>query len=209
MHFSYTIFLIVITVIVSLYAYEKRDLFDKLVFRPYDVVRSPREYYRVLSHAFIHVDFLHLLFNMMVLYMFGELAEKIFVSWYLQKGLYYFVLLYFGGALFGCLPGMIKHRNNPNYSSAGASGATSAVVFAIIGLFPTEGGMGFLFIPVYLPPIVFGIVYLLMEYFLSKRGGTNIGHDAHIYGALYGFAFVMLIDTDNFKHFVDAIRHWA
>lgn len=209
MHFSYTILLILITVAVSLYAYEKRDFMDKLLFKPYAVAQSPKEYYRFITSAFIHLDFLHLLFNMMVLYMFGELLEKTFAYRYEHKGLYYFALLYFGGALFSHLPVYFKHRNDPYYASLGASGATSAVVFAFIGLFPVESQMGFFFLPIRLPAIVFGVLYLVLEYYLSKRGGTNIGHDAHIGGAIFGLVFVMAIDPDNFHEFIDQIQHWG
>lgn len=209
MHFSYTLLLIVVTVAISLYAYENRNLLERLSHKPYAVAHSRSEYHRLLSHAFVHADLIHLLFNMMVLYYFGEFLEAHFAQDYGQKGLYYFVLLYFGGALFSCIPSQVRQRNNPHYSSIGASGATSALVFAMIGLYPTESSMGFLFIPVRMPSIVFGVIYLALEYFLSKRGGTNIAHDAHIFGALYGFAFVMLIDKDNFQHFIYQLQHWG
>lgn len=209
MHFSYTILLIIITVLVSFYAYERRDLMDKLLHKPYAVAQSPREFYRLLSHAFIHADLLHLIFNMMVLYYAGTGLEEYFVAVYGRKGLYYFVLLYFGGALFSCLPSQVKHRANPYYSSLGASGAVAALLFAVIALAPITSQMGLLFLPVRMPGIVFGAVYLLAEYYLSKRGNTNIAHDAHIYGALYGFAFIMLIDSDNFYNFIDQIKNWG
>lgn len=208
MHFSYTILLIIVTVGVSLYAYEKRDLFEKLAYKPYLVATGPKEYYRLLSHAFVHADLIHLLFNMMVLYYCGETLEKYFALYYGKKGLYYFVLLYFGGALFSCLPSQAKYRNEPFYSSIGASGATSALLFAIIALAPTAGNISFFFIPVPMPPIVFGVIYLALEYYLSKRGGTNIAHDAHIYGALFGLGFIFLIDSDNFYNFIDQVKHW-
>jgi membrane associated rhomboid family serine protease len=145
---------------------------------------------------------------MIVLYWFGEPLERYFAASYGQKGLYYFVLLYFGGALFSCLPSQAKHSKNPYYSSIGASGATSALVFAYIALSPTVP-FEFLFLPgVKLPAIIYGGIILVAEYYLSKRGGTNIAHDAHIYGALYGFAFIMLIDTENFHEFIYHIQHW-
>jgi len=205
-HFSYTILLISVTSLISFYVYENRSWFDRLSFRPYDIKRNKGEAYRFITHAFVHADFIHLMFNMMVLYMFGDLLEKYFFDMYGAKGLYYYVLLYFGGALFGTLPAFGKHRDNIMYTSVGASGATTALVFSYIAFFPTHK-LGLMFSPIQLPAIVFGVLILVAEYYLNKRGGTNIAHDAHIYGALYGFAFTLLLDREIFSHFINELKH--
>ena len=206
MHFSYTILLITITSLISFYAYDNRSWFDRLSFRPYEIKRNKGEAFRFISHAFIHADFVHLLFNMLVLYMFGELLERYFFDMYGQKGLYYYVLLYFGGALFGTLPAMAKHKDNIMYTSVGASGATTALVFSYIAFFPTHR-LGLMFIPIQLPAIIFGVLILIAEYYLGKRGNTNIAHDAHIYGALYGFAFTLLLDHEILSNFINQLKH--
>lgn len=205
MHFSYTLLLIIITSLISFYAYENRTWFERLCYRPYEIKRNKGEAFRFISHGFIHADFLHLFFNMFVLYNFGEILEALFREKYGVGGLYYFVLLYFGGIFFGTLPAYVKHKDNLMYSSVGASGGTTALVFSFIALAPfaTLGGM---FIPG-LPAIVFGVLILAAEYYLSKRGGTNIAHDAHIYGALYGFGFTLLLDKDNLSNFIYQVKH--
>ena len=206
MQFSYTILLVAITSLVSFYAYDNRSWFERLSFRPYVIRRNKAESFRFISHAFIHADFVHLLFNMLVLYRFGELLERYFVAEYGMMGRYYYVLLYLGGALFGTLPAFAKHKDNIGYTSVGASGATMALVFSYIAFFPMKS-LGLVFLPVALPSIIFGILILAAEYYLSKRGGTNIAHDAHIYGALFGFGFTLLLNKDVFINFINQIKN--
>lgn len=205
MTFSYTLLLVVITSAVSLYAYENRTWFERLEFRPYRIKHGRGEQYRFLSYAFVHADFMHLLFNMFVLYMFGNLIEGELVYLYGNKGLYYYILLYFGGTLFAAIPSMVKHKDNVFYAVIGASGATSALVFSFIALHPMSG-LSPVFLNIPIPAIYYGAIILLAEYFLSKRGGTNIAHDAHIYGAIYGFVFTLLIERNNFNQFIHEIQ---
>lgn len=205
MQFSYTILLVVITTLISFYAYDNRTWFVRLSFRPYDIKRNKGEAFRFITHGFVHADFLHLLFNMFVLYSFGTILEQFFYEMYGAAGLYYFVLLYFGGILFGTLPAYAKHRDNVMYTSIGASGGTTGLVFAFIAIAPFQP-LQTAFLPG-LPAIVFGILILAAEYFLSKRGNTNIAHDAHIYGALYGFAFTLLLDRDILYNFFTQIKN--
>lgn len=202
MNLTFTIFLILITVGVSFYAYDNRQWMDRLIFSPYAIKQNKKEWYRIITHAFIHADIFHLLFNMMVMYSFGEAMEYYFKFTFGSKGLYYYCLLYFGGVAFAVLPSMVKHSNNPFYASLGASGGTSALLFAFIALRPFEEGPRFMFFSVPMPSIVFGILFLVIEYLLMKRGGTNVAHNAHIFGALFGFCFTLLIDLDNFNAFI-------
>ncbi len=206
MSFSYTLLLVIITVAVSFYAYEKRDLFERLMFKPYIVRNNSKESFRLFTHAFIHADIFHLVFNMIVLYYYGEPLEKYFLVAYGKLGYYYFILLYFGGILFATLPGMINHKNNSTYASLGASGGTSALVFSFIALQPMKPGPAFFMLPIAMPAIIFGIVFIGLEYFLMKRGGTGVAHNAHIFGALYGFAFTLLIDHDNLLRFIAQLK---
>lgn len=104
--------------------------------------------------------------------------------------------------VFATIPGLIKHRDNYNYNSVGASGAVSAVLFATIAFVPFNGGIGILFIPISIPPLVFGILYLIYEIYMQKRGGTNIAHDAHIWGALFGFLFTLIFVPGAFFNFL-------
>jgi membrane associated rhomboid family serine protease len=103
---------------------------------------------------------------------------------------------------------MRRHRDDPGYNAVGASGATSAVIFAFILLNPLQG-LGIIFIPVYIPGFLFGLLYLMVESYMDKRGQTHIAHDAHIYGALFGFFFPMLLDYEFLLNFITSIREYA
>jgi membrane associated rhomboid family serine protease len=203
--FSYTLLLVVVTTLISFFAYENRTWFERLSFRPYDIKRNKGEAFRFLAHGFIHADFVHLFFNMFVLYNFGVMLEGHLHNEYGVIGLYYFVLLYFGGIVFGTLPAFAKHKDNIMYSSVGASGGTTALVFSYIAFRPLNP-LGGIFIPG-IPAIIFGILILGAEYYLSKRGRTNIAHDAHIYGALYGFAFTLFLDKEIWYNFISTLKN--
>ncbi len=190
--------------VVSLIAFGNQELLSKLIFNPY-MVKHHKQYYRVVTHAFIHGDFMHLLFNMYVLWSFGGLIETIFTNpdafryyfpelefWGTSTGYLYYILLYLGGIIFATLPSLRKHSDNPNYNSLGASGAVSAVVLASILLLPTMDIYIF-FIPIGIPAFIVGGAYLGYEYYMSKHGQSNIAHDAHYVGAIYGLILLLII----------------
>mgnify|MGYP002382975576 CR=1 FL=1 len=89
-------------------------------------------------------------------------------------------------------------------SSAVASGAVSSVVFAFIVLAPTAR-LGFMFIPVPIPAYLFGAIFLGIEYYLGKRGNTNIGHDAHFWGAIFGIVFTIILKPALGSAFIEQI----
>lgn len=204
MELSLNTIIVAANVILSLVAFGNPDLLSKMLFNPYQV-KHRKEYYRVLSHAFVHADFLHLLFNMYVLWSFGGLIESIFTEkevfltlfpdmdfWGVSKGYLYYVLLYLGGIIFATLPAFRKHSENPGYNSLGASGAVSAVVLAVILLLPTMP-LYLFFIPIGIPAFIVGGAYLFYEYYMSRRGGTHIAHDAHYFGAVYGLVLLIIL----------------
>ncbi len=206
------------TILVSVLAFDRRELMDKMLFNPYAVIHD-KKWYRLFSHGFIHADFIHLFFNMYVLYTFGvqgQVQEGYISQFYSVepelindfgvKGYFYFFLLYAGGLLFSSVYSLYKHQDNPMYNALGASGAVSAVVFAFIVLNPTSR-LGIIFLPesLMLPAYIFGPLLILSEYYLAKRGGTNIGHDAHISGAIFGLVFVGLVDYNYYIDFFNAI----
>lgn len=203
MSISITLIIIIITVGVSLIANGKPDLYAKLLFNPYQVFHR-KEWYRILSHGFIHDrnNIFHLFFNMYVLYSFGDAVESILIGQMEGAGIIYYLIIYVGGMAAATVPAMIKHRDNYSYNSVGASGAVSAVLFATIAFIPFSGGIGIMFIPISIPPLVFGILYLLYEMYMQKKGGTNIAHDAHIWGAIFGFLFTLIFVPGAFANFV-------
>lgn len=183
---SLTIILIGITVLISMQGFNNTAFKQKLIFHPYSI-REKGEYYRFLTHGFLHANWEHLLINMYVLYIFGEFIEPRFAGIFpagLGKTLY--LLMYLAAIVVSSVPSFFKHKENPYYSALGASGATSALVFSFILFRPWDW---FLFPP--LPALLFGIAYLWYSNYMSKRGRDNIGHDAHFYGAVFGLLFTL------------------
>tara|TARA_B100000809_G_scaffold266402_1_gene328965 strand:- start:11897 stop:12532 length:636 start_codon:yes stop_codon:yes gene_type:complete len=203
MNLSITLVIIIITVAVSLSANSKPELYSKLLFNPYQVFHR-KEWWRIFTHGLIHDinNIMHLGFNMYVLYSFGNSVESILINHLGGVGIAYYILIYIGGMAIATLPAMLKHRDNYSYNSVGASGAVSAVLFSMIAFAPFSGGIGILFIPFSIPPLVFGVLYLAYEKYMEKRGGTNIAHDAHIWGAVFGFLFTLLFVPDAFSNFI-------
>ena len=194
--------IIVITVLISFQANKNPDLKQRFLYIPYQLKHN-NEYYRLISHIFIHADISHLAFNMISLYFLGSTLSFYFIDYYgLQLGTAYLLILYFAGAIFASLPSFFKHQDNSLYRSLGASGAVSAVIFAAI-LWDPSMSLGILFIPFPIPAYIFGPIYLAVEYFSMKRGGTGIAHDAHLGGAVFGILFVLLLNINKGKEFLD------
>ena len=194
--------IIAITVLISFQANKNPDLKQRFLYIPFQLKHN-NEYYRLISHIFIHADISHLAFNMISLYFLGSTLSYYFIDYYgLQLGTSYLLILYFAGAIFASLPSFFKHQDNSLYRSLGASGAVSAVIFAAI-LWDPSMSLGILFIPFPIPAYIFGPIYLAVEYFSMKRGGTGIAHDAHLGGAVFGILFVLLLNINKGKEFLD------
>jgi membrane associated rhomboid family serine protease len=186
-----TIIIIALTVIVSLLAFSNRELFRRLVFSPYDI-KHFKNSYRFVSYALIHADWIHLLVNMMVLYSFGRVVEAYYGFYFGNKAILYYILLYLGGVALSTLPSYGKHKDDYSYTAVGASGAVSAVVFASIIFDPLSKIYIFL-IPIGIPAIIFAILYLAYSWYMGKKNIDNVGHDAHFWGAIFGFVFTIVL----------------
>lgn len=185
--------IIFITVAVSTMCFNRREIAGQLALRPYAMYRN-RQWYRVITHGFVHADWMHLLVNMIVFWSFGEAVMRIFGLQHragagMEPGLR-LILLYFGGMAAASLFDIIKRRNDPYFSSIGASGAVSAVVFTSIFYTPMANIYIMGVLP--LPGILFGIMYIVFESYSTRRTGDRINHHAHIFGAVYGFIFPLL-----------------
>lgn len=155
---------------------------------PYEVKRK-NQYYRLLSSGFVHANYMHLAFNMLTLYFFGDL-----VSYYLGQGdqvngALLFSGLYLGGIVVSDVPTLIRHRDHPSYHSLGASGGVSSVVFSFIAFEPTQNLC--LFFILCLPGFVLGILYLIYSWYMAKNPSDHINHEAHLYGALFGVLYTI------------------
>ena len=191
---SFPLFIVLANALVSITALNNRDLFLKLDFQPYLIQRN-NQWYRFISHAFVHADWGHLAVNMYVLYQFGKLVETYYEQLFPGMWQVYFVLLYLGGILFSTIPGYARNKENFNYHGVGASGAVSAVVFSFILMEPMAP-LGIIFIPISMPAIVFGLLYLALEVYLDRNRKSNIAHSAHYFGGLFGVVFTVLIEPE-------------
>ncbi|WP_347841455.1 rhomboid family intramembrane serine protease [uncultured Draconibacterium sp.] len=193
-------FIIGVTALISYVAFSNRTLSSKLQFNAAQIIHR-KEYYRLVSHAFIHANWAHLGVNMLVLYFFGRNVVVYFAHYFGNKGTAYFLLLYLGGILAANTWSLIKHKNNYYYNAVGASGAVSAVLFAAIFFQPWEPLYLFAILPI--PGILFAIGYLFYSYQMSKKQTDNVAHDAHFLGAVFGFVFPILLQPNLFQRFID------
>ncbi len=201
-----TILLIVITSAISIISFNRRDIFDKLQLNPYAVYHK-KEWYRIISHGFVHADWVHLFVNMFVLFSFGKAVESIFAqlaaSGIIKSPTLSFVLLYFASMIFATVTSIAKQKDNHWYNSVGASGAVSAVVFTSIFFQPLANLYFYAVIPI--PGIVFGVLYLGYSHYMSKKGKDNINHDAHFIGAVFGFLFPLFLDPKLIHIFINQL----
>lgn len=191
MDLTITLTIIIITVLVSLFAFSSRKVLDDLIFYP-AVISEQRKFYRFFTYGFIHADLMHLAFNMYAFYLFGDFTERAFGQLFNPlQGKIFFILMYVAALIVCVIPDYIKYKNNYQYRSLGASGAVSAVVFAYIMMNPI-GGIGLIFIPVFIPGFLFGLLYLVASYFLGRKGNSSINHNAHLWGAIFGIIFLIV-----------------
>lgn len=188
---SYTLIIIIITTLISLASFNNDSLTQKLILWP-RMMDKPEEYYRLLTSGFIHADMMHLIFNMITLYFFGEYVEQLFVMVGIKHEM--FLLLYITAIIASSLPSFLKQKNNSYYRSLGASGGVAAVLFAFIFFAPWQT-ISIWFIPI--PGILAGIGYLAYSAYMAKRGGDFINHDAHFAGAVYGFLFLVAFEPNH------------
>jgi membrane associated rhomboid family serine protease len=186
-----TLAIVVVTVLISITGFSQQKVIDDLIFYPPAIV-AQNQYFRFISHGFIHADVMHLAFNMFALYSFGNAVEDIFNLQCLfgSMGKLFFIILYFSSLVMASLPDYFKYRDSYHFRSLGASGAVSAVIFSSIILLP-QIPIRLFFIPVDIPGYIFGLIYLAFSAYLDKKGGGNINHGAHLWGALYGLAFTI------------------
>ncbi len=197
-----TFLIIGITVVVSIMAFSSDELMDKLQFNAALVIHR-KQYYRLISHAFVHAGWTHLFVNMSVLYFFGKPVEMYFNYYFGHRASVYFLLLYFGGILVSNGWALVKNKNNYHYNAVGASGAVSAVLFSFVFFDPWEKLYFFWLVPI--PGILFAVGYLIYSYLMSNRKMDNVAHDAHFLGSVFGFIFPVVLNPALFGRFVDKL----
>ena len=206
--------LIFITIGLSIYAEENPIVKKKWIFNPYSISKY-NEYARFLTSGFIHNGYIHMGVNMYVFYSFGGVLERIFSSPQVlgSYGPIAYPIFYLLAIIVSGIPSYFKHRHKIHYNALGASGGVSAVVFAFVLFFPLNR-IGIIFLPPQfsLPGFVVAILYLFYTIYMSRRQdqGYNdrIGHDAHLYGALFGIVFSIVIYPPVLSEFIKQISNW-
>ena len=180
--------IIIANVLVSMKGFKDYSFLDKYKFQVSRILSG--EKIRALTSGFLHVDWMHLGFNMYALYLFGDIVAGFL-------GITNFLIIYFGSLLAGSLYSLQYHKNEPYYSAVGASGAVSGIVYSSILLYPAME-LYLFFIPIPIPGYIFGVGYLLYSIYGMKKQLGNVGHSAHLGGAMGGFAITLLLNPSLF-----------
>jgi membrane associated rhomboid family serine protease len=200
--FDITLTIVIVTCAITLAGFKNGKVVDELIFWP-PAISKKHQYYRFITCGLIHADYMHLIFNMLTLYFFGTVMEAYYQG---QLGLqkWYYLALYIGALVVSNIPTYLKHRNDYDYRSLGASGAVSAVLFAFILLRPWQKIIVLVF-PV--PAIIYGGLFLFYSAYMSRKGGDNVNHDAHFYGALFGVLFTIAVRPEVVQIFWNELIH--
>lgn len=175
-HSIFTYLIIGITVWISILGFKDPTFVEKYIFCP-EYILADKQYYRLVSSAFLHAEWRHLAFNMFSLYAFGTRMEAVY-------GPVIFLTIYFASIIGGDLLALWLHRRHV-YRAYGASGGVCGVIFASIFLLPGTGVSFFLF-PIMIPGWLYATIFLVVEFYGITKGKGNIGHDAHFGGAIIG-----------------------
>jgi membrane associated rhomboid family serine protease len=181
---SVSAILMIINFIVSYRGLKDHSFYDRYAFK-IEPILVQKDYKRLLTSAFLHVSWTHLIFNMIALYFFSGGIEQ-----YLGAGA--FLLVYFAAIVGGNLLSLFIHRHHNAYSSAGASGAICGLIFAAIALFPGMS-IGLFLLPISIPGWLFGLIYVGISIYGIRSRKDNIGHDAHLGGGLAGMIAALVL----------------
>ena len=176
--------IIIANVLVSLKGFSDRSFLEKYKFQVGPVLQG--EKFRMFTSGFLHVDQAHLFFNMFALYIFADEVIN-------EIGVLKFLIIYLGSLLAGSTLALSFHKREPYYSAVGASGAVMGIVYAAIMLVP-DMRLSFIFLPVIsFPGYVFGVGYFLYSLYGMRTKLGNIGHSAHLGGAVGGFVLTLAL----------------
>ncbi len=188
-----TLALIGVNVMISLYAlYGDRTFINQFAFQV-GAVRDLKQHYRLITSSFLHGNLPHLLLNMMTLYFFGPVVEE-------TLGRLGFLVVYFGSILSSGFVSLYVNRNNPTYSSVGASDAASGVVLSYCCFYPFSS-LYILFLPFPIPAILYGVLFIAISAQLMERSNRIIAHEGHLGGALAGAALTILMRPEVVTQF--------
>jgi len=171
--------ILIATIGISYHGFKNQDFFRRYMFNVRSVQKG--DYLRLLSSGFLHAGWEHLIFNMISLFFFHRIIIY-------EMGASVFMLIYLGAIVFGNLFCLYIYRHQPYYSAIGASGGVSGIIFAAIALMP-QLRVNFM------PGWLFGAIYFGYSVYqmLNPRQGDNIGHAAHLGGAIFGIVIIAFL----------------
>ncbi|KXK39185.1 MAG: rhomboid family intramembrane serine protease [Saprospiraceae bacterium] len=198
-----TLIIVIITCLISIACFNNRLLFDQL--KHYPAVEAQRgQYYRWITSGFVHGDLIHLFVNMFVMYSFGHYIEQYLVAHFGSPvGQILYVFSYLLIIVMADISTFYKHRNNPYFSSVGASGGVSGILIMYIMINPWSMLGLYMIIPV--PAIIFGVMYLWYSTWAAKNQAGIIDHDAHFFGAVAGALILIIIRPVAVVEFVQRL----
>lgn len=206
MDISGTLIIIAITCLTSYWAWQKPELLNRWMFTPYQINKYG-QWDRFILSGFIHKDGTHLLFNMFTFYFFGGVVERFLLYKFgFAPGMVAYVVFYLAAIVVADIPTYLKHREHSYYRALGASGGTSAAVFGSIILMPLSDIC--LFGLLCLPGFILGGLFLLYTFYRARHGEDGINHDAHLYGALFGIAVILLLSPQSGLNFLEEIKNF-
>lgn len=199
---SYTVIIIIVTVLVSMAGWKNPELQYKLMMNPFSLINR-RQYYRLVSSGFVHANWMHLGFNMFTFYFFGSLIEQLYTYMLGANGGLYYLGLYLLGIIISDIPSIVKYNSIPNYNSLGASGGVASVVFSSIMFLPTNPIC--LYGIICIPGFILGVIYLIYSYYEGKRMSGNVNHDAHFIGAIFGVLYSIYLKPEVLMDFFSEV----
>lgn len=177
------IVLILANVVFSYKGFTNQAFFDGYKFEVSRILVN-KDYIRLVTSGFLHINWVHLILNMYCLYCFAPLLIALL-------GVFPFLAIYFSSMIAGDLLALFIHRNHADYSAVGASGGICGLIFATISLSPYSD-IGLIFLPLYLPGWIYGLIYVAFTIYAIRSKKDNIGHEAHLGGALVGMLIAIL-----------------
>lgn len=189
--------IILITIFISFRGFTQPHFIEKYKFSPFRIDQF-KEHHRWITGGFLHADMTHLFFNLFTLYSTSAILGYLYSS-------YEIVFFYLSAIVVSGIPDFFTYRKNPYYSAIGASGAVSAALFSLLIFDPWTKITLFFVIPI--PFIIFAVLYLYYSYYMSKKNADNIGHRAHITGAVYGILFAAIKSPEQFGNFLQSLTN--
>ena len=191
------------TLLFSIIGFSSSRVFELFTFSPTLVIKKG-EFWRIFTHALIHQNVFHLLLNAFILLLFGREVEAFFQSH--SPHSFWYLLLYVSAIPAAVTYRGIKNKNEADYRAVGSSGAVSAIIFAYIAIRPQQAFAIELFYPISIPGIWLGIAFLVYSLAMSRKKQDTIGHDAHLFGAVWGYLFTLCVFPELWDHLMKAFH---